>query len=287
MSQNGEHQPLITLLPNPSVTILIDGLICTAYDAEKQLYQAGIHIDAEGHHLMVEVRVDGDEEKLFPTPELPWDSSHEAIIKNAPFRLYVDSSSSEIQEGSGVELYKPDNPKDPWSFANIFSFEDVYKRSLKLDAGRIAEFNFLDGICYSAHNSGANLMQFDQGSEPSTAEFVGRIKVSRMGAIDIAPIRDDEQKWIVLANKSAEVFRFQLQPKRHYEIKLMNVPSGHGVSSDPGKHFLQFYELFELNPEEKKFLIQPDHESSPGDHPDFPPCTQTRRTATCGLTCGP
>lgn len=285
MTQNGEHQLHMTLLPNPSVTILIDGLICTAYDEDKRLYQAGIHIDAEEHHLVVEVTADG--KQVFPSPELSWDTSHQAIIKNAPFRLYVDSSSSEIQKGPGAELYKPDNPKDPWSYANIFSFEDMYKRSLKLDAGRIAEFNFLDGVCYSARNSGADLVGFKQGGDPGEAEFLGRIKVSRMGAIDIPSIRDGEQKWIVLANKSEEVFRFQLQPERHYEIKLMNVPSGHRVGSDPRRHFLKFYELFTLKTEEMVYLIQPDHEpSSPGDHPDFPPCTQTRRTATCGLACG-
>lgn len=284
-SQEAEPSTLNTLLPNPSVTILIDGLICTAYDEEKRLYQAGIHTDAIGHHMIVEVRIDGNPELLFPTAELPWDSSHEAIIKNEPFRLYVESESQELQRASGVNLYEPNNPRSPLSFANILSFEDLYQRSLKLDADRIAEFNVLDGTSYSARNSGADLMQFDQGSDPGNAEFVRRINVSTMGAIDIAPIRDGEgQKWIVLENKAGRFFRFLLQPKRHYQIKLMNVPIDHTGGGDPKKHFLQFYKLFKLNSNEKVFLIKPD-ERSPFKHPDFPPCNQTRRSQNCGLWC--
>ena len=278
------HQTMKTLLPKPSATILIDGLIYTAYNEGKRVFEAGVHLGADNHHLHLEVRADGKPQLLFPTPTSPWSTSLSVVRDNAPYRLYVTSSSS--PGPSGLELYKPDNPQDPWSFANILSFEDLYQRSLPLEPEHLAVFTLADGICYSAVNSGADLMKFDQGSDPSNAVFDRRIRLSRLCAIDIPPVRDDEEKWIVFENRLGPVFRFPLQRKRQYEIKLLNVPNHTHGGGDPTEHFLQFYELFKLKPTEKMYLLNYGEAISGGNGgPDFPPCNPPTRKLHCGLFC--
>lgn len=282
---NGSHQivrpaRLKPLLSNAAVTILLDGLIYTAYDEKDRLYQAGIHTDAEGHHLVLEVRT--EEKLLFPSTELPWDSSLKDIHDDAPFWLYVDSGNGRPVANFSAELHKPDDLKDARSYGHILAFERLYNRSLKLDGSRIAKFNFPAGTCYSAKNSGAQLMQFDQGSNVSAAQFVGAITVSTLSAIDIVTGGHNRDRWIVLENDKKEFFRFPLHPGRHYEIKLMNVPVDSYQTHEPESHFLQFYELFELNRNEKVYLVKTD-EAEMHEHPDSPPCITVTSEMNSGL----
>lgn len=271
------------LLPNAPVTILLDGLIYTAYNEKERLYQAGIHTDAEKHHLIVEVRSDG--ELLFPSEEFPWDSSLQGIRDSAPFWLYVDSGNGRPVADFSAELHKPNDLRDPRSFGHILAFERLYNRSLKLDSGRLAEFNFPGGTCYSAKNSGADLLQFEQGSNPDEAQPVGRMTVSTLSAVDIAGSGNNMERWIVLENDVKEFFRFPLHPRRHYEIKLMNVPAAGSHIHDPASHFLQFYELFELDRNEKVYLVKPDVAADMMEgHADSPPCITVKRELNRGLS---
>jgi len=284
---NGSHQiyhpsHLKPLFPNAAATIFLDGLIYTAYNEKDRLYQAGIHTDAEGHHLIVEVRAEG--ELLFPSAALPWDSSLKDIQNAAPFWLYVDSGNGRPVASFSAELHKPNDLKDAQSYGHILAFERLYNRSLRLDATRLAKFNFPAGTCYSAKNSGAELMRFDQGSNASAAQSVGAITVSTLSAIDIVTGRNNRERWIVLENDKKEFFRFPLHPGRHYEITLMNVPMDHYQTHEPESHFLQFYELFELNRNEKVYLVKTD-EAEMHQHPDSPPCITVTSELNSGLNC--
>ncbi len=279
------HRRSTTLLRNAAVTIHMDGLIYTAYNANSRLYQAGVHTDAAGHHLVVEVTDNG--RPVFPTSELPWDGSHPVVKANAPFWLYVDSGNGLPVQDSNAELYKPNDLTDPQSFGHILNFESLYQRALPLDFNRIAEFNFPHGTCYSAQNMDLDLKEFDQGMPFTTASVVETMPLSTLGAIDIASTGNKVKRSIVLANRDREFFRFPLKGGANYEIQIMNVPMDSHPIHNPEEHFLQFYELFSLNPGEKMFLVDPEDMDMPMDGPaptpNSPPCVQSAGNLTSGL----
>ena len=247
----------MTLLPNAAVTILIDGLIYTAYNEQKRLFQAGVHTEAKGHHVVVEVKADG--KLLFPTEELPWNSSHVTVKENAPYWLYVDSGSG-VPSDFSASLHNTDL-SDPQSFGHTFSFERQYHRDLDLQLSRLAEFNFPHGTCYTVEQTRAKMSLFV--TDPHMPFKQLPITVSAMSGIDIASTSEPVKRWIVLASKKKEEFRFPLDPGRHYQITLLNTPIDPDEGSDPSKHhpenhFLQFYDLFKFNEWGVKYLVEAD-----------------------------
>lgn len=283
-----------TLLKNPTATIYFDGLIFSAFDDKKSLYQSAILTDAEGHHLVAEVRLRGDDKLIFPTDELPWDSSHPVVKSLAPFWLYVDSGQG-VNEKFSASLHLPDPAaNDEQSFDRIFNFEKFHQHPFVPRPGTFAEFNFPQGTSYSAVNENARLKTVAPNTPSTAAVDHGSIHVSTLGAIDIDAVSDDaSKKYIVLANQDGQqFFKFPLEADKHYEIKLFNVPieepeddeeagdhhhSGH--SNDPEHHFLLFYDLFDLKRGEDRFLVslpQPPSEQSP-------PCVTTTGRPNSGF----
>ena len=272
------------LLKNPTVTIYFDGLIFSAFNEKKRLYQAAVLTQAEGHHLVVEVRLRGDDKLLFPTDELPWDSSHSVVKALAPFWLFVDSGKGlkgMTARDFSSQLHLPATA-DEQSFDRIFNFEKFHKRPFIPTPGSFAEFNFPQGTCYSAQNTDADLRTVAKGADITSAVDKGPIHVSTLCAIDIDAMSNGaSKKHIVLANQEQEFFRFPLDPGKHYEIKILNVPIEIGEEEEdhehkhahgPQNHFLQFYELFDFKDGEDQFFIDlgpiPPSEQSP-------PCVST------------
>lgn len=279
-SHHGEHHAEHTepnpqlLLPNATVTIRFDGLIYTAYNKNKKLYQAAVHTEAEKHELTVDVRLAGQAQPLFPAPAngLPWDPSHAAIKEGAPFWLYVDSGNGLQPKDFSAELHLPPDPaNDARSFDHILNFERLYDRKITLNTARFAEFNFPHGMCYSALNAEAGLSRLDQNNRPLSDD--GKITVSTLGAIDIDSVSDGHgKKEIVLANKDGKIFSFPLENGKHYIIRIINGPIAGQHVHRPEDHFLQFYELFPLNPRDPKFLVEPAEGHNPPPSPGSPPC---------------
>jgi hypothetical protein len=272
------------LLPNATVTIYFDGLIYAAFNQPRRLYQTAVHTEAEKHHTVIEVKLRGDDTLLFPTRELPWDSDHRVVKARAPFWLYVDSGRGLNEKEFSASLHMP-SPPDEQSYDRILNFEQLYERPLPLRPERFAEFNFPHGISYSAANDDANLKRLGQDEPSSAAVFVRKINVSTLGATDIDAVSNgDGRKFIVLANNKGadEFFRFELQPGKHYDIQILNQPIDGHTTHSPEEHFLQFYELFDLRSDEKKFLVEP---AAPRhlSEPNSPPCIGGRGSAQTGL----
>lgn len=291
-SQAGDAAFPKTLLDSPTVTFYFDGLIFTTYNRERRLYQAGVHTQAEHHGLIVEVTTGGGKEKLWPLTPADWDPSHAVVKSIAPLWLYVDSGKGLQPEEFSAELHRPDDLGDPQSFGHIFEFESgLYNRPLALRPALFAAFNFPHGIFYSAENTDAKLSAFDQGHPPTSAAVLKNIHVSTLGAGDIGSA--GEGKYIVLAKNDGadELFRFPLEAGVHYEIKVMNIPNDQHAGHNAAAHFLQFYELFPLQPREQVFLVQPAEATPlppvdidlPLPSPDSPPCVQTKGSLSDGL----
>lgn len=291
---HGENQPLPgprPLLPSPTATIFFDGLIYTAYNEKRRLYQGAVLTQAEGHHLTIEVRFRGKQELLFPTSQLPWTPAHEAIRKIAPLWLFVDSGNGLQEEEFSATLHRP-TANDQQSFDRILNFDKLYKRVLAPKRETFSEFNFPHGITYSAQNTDAKLKTLGQNEPATAAEFKENIQVSTLGAIDIDAVSTEAQKkYIVLASAHGEkeFFRFELEAGKHYEIRILNEPieepagpggpAGH-AGHDHENHFLQFYELFDLKDGDKKFLVEPP---PPPPSPHSPPCVSTSGDTQAGL----
>lgn len=299
-SHNGEHhgehhhgahatpKPQL-LFDKPTVTIRFDGLIYTAYNKKKQLYQAAVHTEAEEHQLTVVVQLAGQEKPLFPDDAngLKWDPSHAAIKKGGPFWLYVDSGNGKPQKDFSAKLYLPPDPKkDARSFDHILNFEHLYERKITLNPARFAEFNFPHGTCYSSLNTDAKVSKLDQKNNPLGGDEKD-IMVSTLGAIDIDSVSaGEEKKHIVLENKDGKFFSFPLENGKHYVIEIINgpIPKAPPVGEheheeedeqhDHEKHFLQFYELIPLNAGDPKFLVKPAVVPHPPTAPGSPPCIQ-------------
>ena len=291
------------LLDNPTVTIYFDGLIHTAFDETKSLYQAAVLTQAEGHHLNIEVRIRGEEELLFPTEEVPWNPSHGAVKELAPFWLYVDSGNKISEKEFSSSLHLP-RGEDPQSFARLFNFDQQHGKPLVPKPETFAEFNFPQGTCYSAENRNAKLKVLPPNKPVSAATEKRPFTVSTRGAVDIDAVSNgDSKKYIVLATQAGqEFFRFELEPGKHYQIELLNQPiphhneetphehhhpepdGGHGGHGEdhlnPEEHFLQYYELFGFTNKNERFIV--DFGPLPPS-PDSPPCVSTSGDLKGGL----
>jgi hypothetical protein len=274
-----------TLLEDRTATIQFDGLILGAYDQARRLYQAGVHVNAEDHHLVITVTQ--NKKPIWPKKPSDWDSSLSTVRTLAPFWLFVDSGNGLNPKSFNASLYKPKDMTDPLSFGKIFSFVRRHGRELKLNMDQFAEFNFPHGTAYSALNADAQLGQLEPGASASTATFLENINVSSLGAIDIPYVSDGQTKQeLVLAGDGGkrEFFRLPLEAGATYEIKMDNRPihDHGGRPPDPGKHFLQYYELFsKLNPGEKQFLVQ--LRPSGFSAADSPPCVGSSGSTEGGL----
>jgi hypothetical protein len=270
------------LLDKPTVTIYFDGLIFSAFNDDENLYQTAVLTQAEGHELVLEVRVKGDNKLIFPTAELPWDKSHPVVKKLAPFWMYVDSGNGINKEEFSARLHlPPPEAKDPQSFDRIFNFEAEHDHPFKPKPETFALFNFPQGTSYSALNVNAKLKTVAQGAPATSAVDVRNIDVSTLGAIDIDAVSDDaSEKHIVLVNEEGhEFFRFPLQPDKHYEIQVLNVPIDAHEHGGAAQHFLQFYELFDLKNDEKEFLVA----LPPPPTSLSPPCVTTTGRPKSGI----
>ena len=269
-----------TLLPNRTATIQFDGLIIGAYDQKRSLYQAAVHTDAENHH--VELTVTQNNQQIFPKSPDDWDGRHETVKARAPFWLFVDWGNGLDEANFNATLNKIDDPNDPLSFGKIFNFEREYGRKLPLHPERFAEFNFPHGTSYSALNTEAQVERVDNPSGGVPPSFVRKINVSTLGAIDIDQAGEGEQKVelvLISMGEQKEFFRLPLVAGSTYEVKLFNIPDanhvhGHTAPPTPEQHFLQYYELFSLNRQEKPFLVAPAESATPTlfGNPGSPPC---------------
>ena len=293
MSSEHDHQrtdepaPPPTLLENANVTIYFDGLIYTAFNQRRSLYQAAVLTRAEGHHLTVNVRRRGDPH---PMPGIPkdWNPAHEVIKQRAPFWLYVDSGRGRPENEFSARLYRR-GLSDPLSFQHVLSLEGLHSRRLPVLAHAFAEFNFPHGVAYSALNTDADLKRVPPRTPPSSAVFLRTIRTSTLGAVDIAMTSDaDTTRHIVLENEAGtEFFRLPLDPGVHYEIRILNEPIHPHEDDDPQNHFLQFYELFDFPADQARFLVElkdPDTIPNFRSDPDSPPCVQTSGNLIEGLT---
>lgn len=297
------------LLDNPTATIYFDGLIYSAFNEAKHLFQTAVLTQAEEHHLNVEVRLRGEKELLFPNDKHPWDPDHEVIKGLAPFWLYVDSGNGLNPEEFSSNLHSPEKTDDEQAFAHVFNFNTAHGHPLVPRPETFAEFNFPQGTGYSAENKKADLKLLAPNQPISEAKDKGQVKVSTLIGLDIDAVSNGEnKKFIVLANQAGkEFFRFELKPGKPYEIQLLNQPipqqhgpgtpehphpephPGHGehggngehVHIDHAKHFLQFYELFGLNEDDERFIV--DLGPLPPSLPNSPPCVGTGGDKTGGL----
>ena len=298
---HGGHEPQTEapppLLDNATATIYLDGLIYAAYNENRRVLEAAVLTHAEKHELAIEVRVKGEDEPLFPSIEHPWNPDHAVVDAAAPFWLYVDSGNQIEENEFSAQLFSGDDDR---TFNNIFNFEDHHHRPLPLKQGNFAVFNFPHGMAYSADTSDAVLKIIPPNETASHAVSKGEIRVSNLAGIDIDAVSNGTgKKSIVLANQDGtnEYFRFDLESGKRYEIKIVNGPARNSSIHGPEGHFLQFYELFNLDPaKEPQFLVlDPEHAVTlepgsdegelMGDPPtaDNPPCAPGRSGGTTGL----
>ncbi|HEX6715539.1 MAG TPA: hypothetical protein VF088_00425 [Pyrinomonadaceae bacterium] len=266
-----------------------------AYNEDRRLYQAAVLTQAEGHQLNIRITVRGDDDTLIPFNKQKWDTSHRVVKARAPFWLYVDSGQKIQENDFSAELYAPNAKDNAQSFAHIFNFEEKYKRPIFPKPETFAEFNFPQGIVYSADTTEAALQKIRPNHPISEATVERNICVSDLAAIDIdAASNDAGKKSIVLANNRGqdEFFRFDLEPGKHYDIRILNEPiEGHPEEhpGDPDHHFRQFYELFDLRPGEEQYLVglmTMAVQAALPTSPNSPPCVGTGGDTKGGLGSG-
>jgi len=279
-----------TLRTARTATIQFDGLILGAYNQGKRLYQAGVHVEAEHHHLVITVTQ--NKKLVWPKNPSEWDSELGTVKTLAPFWLFVDSGDGLNPKAFDASLHKPHDTTDPLAFGKLFSFVRQHGRELPLNTAAFAVFNIPQGTAYSALNDNAKLKEFKKGDpDPaSSATSLGEINVSTIGAIDIEDASDEKTKRelvLVGAGGKREFFRLPLVAGAPYEIKMDNGPilpirPHHHDPVNPVKHFLQYYELFSpFNRGEKQFIVElPPH---PVESEDSPPCVGSSGSTTGGL----
>ncbi|MCA1577785.1 MAG: hypothetical protein LC794_10555 [Acidobacteria bacterium] len=299
---HGGHQPSpqnvspAPLLNDATATIYLDGLIYAVYNENRRVLESAILTKAEDHHLVIEVRLRGHDELLWPKQSSDWDPDHAAVDAGAPFWLYVDSGNRIKEDEFSARLHTGNR-----TFQSIFDFEGHHGKPLPLKPGTFAVFNFPHGTSYSAVTNSADLKLIPANGSVATAKDQGKIEVSNLAGIDINAVSNGaEKKFIVLANQDGkkEFFRFELEPGKQYEIKILNQPVPNSApNGDHEAHFLQFYELFDVDPETvPRFLvIGSEHDHGGGSHPeggeppadppsaDNPPCAPGRGGSTTGL----
>jgi hypothetical protein len=285
------HPPLPKpLLDDATVTIYLDGLIYTGYNKNAKLFQGGILTAAEEHHVVVDIQLRG--ENGMKTPVWRLEASHDVIRAQAPFWLYVDSGAGLQKQDFNAQLHSEGDQ----SIAKILSFEKLHERQMPPNRETFAVFNFPHGTTYSAEFENVTLRTLAQGQLPGQAQFLRKEDISTLTGIDINTNSNGAgKKYIVLANKDGnnEFFRLELQQGKHYEIQILNQPIKHEPGHDPREHFLQFYDLFELRPNEKMFLVDPpppqppppppEGTAAPASPPHSPPCVSTLGNTEGGL----
>ena len=291
---HGGHQPPQPQTPKPlledaTATIYLDGLIYAGYNKDAKLFEGGILTAAEEHHVVVDVTLKDKNGKKIPVWHL--EASHEIVKAQAPFWVYVDSGEGLQKREFSAELYR----EGPQSIVNILSFEKLHERELPPKPETFAVVNFPHGITYSAETKEVKLKSLAQGAMPAQAQFVRNMPVATLTAVDINAFSNGTgSKFVVLASKDGnhELLRLELQQGQHYEIQILNQPVNPHAGHDPREHFLQFYELFVLNPDEKMFLVEPPIASvavpqgTPGSAPSpphTPPCVTTFGNTEGGL----
>jgi hypothetical protein len=299
-SGHGQPQPAQSdrpapLLPNARATIYLDGLIYAAYNENKKVLESAICTQAENHQLQIKVKLRGQQEPIWGNLS-EWDPSHTAVAAGAPFWLYVDSGNEIKEDEFDAKVHKGDR-----SFDSVFDFEGHHGKPLPLKAGTFAVFNFPNGTSYSAETSEAKLKRIPPNGSVATAEEQGEIEVSNLAGIDITAASNGAQKKsIVLRNRYNVYFSFELDPKKQYEISIENRPVN--ADPDPEHHFLQFYELFDVDRRTipRFMVVDPEHTHTPTPEPtpegeellvqppspDNPPCAPGRGSGTGGLSGG-
>jgi hypothetical protein len=274
---------LPTLFNEPSATVYLDGLIILVHNAESKLTLAGIHTQAEHHVLNIEVTQTGVAVPVWPTQDSDWDGSHENVKSIAPLWLYVDCGRGRSEKEFAATLHEPHNLLNAQSFGHVLDFEGprLYRRELDYNLNAMALLNIAHGTFYSAENLMSKLKNFGQNQTFDKASIVDHINVSSMVAADIDSKSEPEVKRSLVLEQSyppKELFRLELEQGKHYEIKIENVPDdsavAHAHTNSPDGHFLKYYDLFALKPEEKKFIVEFDHEepSSTSVTQLSPPC---------------
>lgn len=296
---NGSPAPL---LEKATATIYLDGLIYAAYNEGSKVLESAILTKAEGHELVIEVKVRGEEAVIWPEKPEDWDRDHCKVAERAPFWLYVDSGKHIYEEEFSATLHSDDDER---SFNRIFDFDDFHHRRLRVKPGTFALFNFPHGKSYSADTKPADVKVIPPRGTVADAKLEEEgVPISNLAGIDIDAVSNNgETKWIVLANQNGkhEFFRFPLVADKQYEINIENRPVPNSTTHDPAKHFLQFYELFDLNHDkESQFLVvDPTHVHGSNNQPaeggelhagppttDNPPCAIGRSGGTGGLSGG-
>ena len=302
-NQSGHTHPTETgspapLLNDPRATIYLDGLIYAAYNENKRVLESAICTTAENHHLVIQVKERGQTNPIWPKQPSDWSTKHTDVSAAAPFWLYVDSGNGIKEDEFNAELHRGDR-----TFNSVFDFEGHHGKTLPLKAGNFAVFNFPHGTSYSARTNQAMLKLIPANGTVAAAEDKGKIPVSNLAGIDIiATSNGAQKKSLVLANRKKEFFRFELDPEKQYEISIVNGPVNSTGAGDHEAHFLQFYELFDVDRRTlPRFLvIDPEHahhsNGSPPVNsgegglgpptPDNPPCAPGRGSGTGGLGSG-
>jgi hypothetical protein len=267
--------PLDTLLKKPSVTIYLDGLMICCYDKHQKRFQAGIHTEAHFHAVTIKVRERGQSTDLQSLR-----LEHEQVKEIAPFFLYVEKNEGSATPSGAATLFKPDDPRYRQAFANILDLqsESFHKHDhLRLKPHILAPLNILNGKFYSAKLDEVIRMNVEGDSNPLNLGFLATVvagDISHTSGNLILRSKD---------NKAKPLIQLPLGDKKHYEVTIINGPTG---SNDPDadpthNHFPEYYKALVLKDGAMQFMveIENDHQSTPHDtgpvilvEPDDPPC---------------
>jgi hypothetical protein len=276
-----------TLLPNPSVTVCIDGLIVVSHGESGKvanLTQAAIHTQAEHHALLINV-FDKDGVLQSWNPGVVWDGSHEQVKKIEPLWLFVDHDGNEPPPPAEYSSNLAAATTGEKSFDHVLDFErDIYHHRLegfRLD--RVARLNMPHGLFYSADHEVSEVVE--EGETPgSEVSHTGKDS-STLGGCDI-DIRSTlgVKRNIVLwqTNPLKQLFSFPLDATANYQIQVLNIPIHPGDPTPPEEHFLQYYGLFTRRLGEHRFFVRPKPHSEKARRarlvptPPSPPCDITQ-----------
>lgn len=281
-----ERLDLDTLLPNPSVTIYMDGLIMVSHGESgnvANLTQAAIHTEAEHHALLINV-FDKDGTLVWPRSSSDWDGSHRHVKSIEPLWLFVDHGGNEPPPPAEFSSSLAAATTGEKSFDHVLDFErNIYHHRLegfRLD--RVVRLNMPHGLFYSADHDVSQVVE--EGQTPGSAASHRDRDSSTLGACDI-DIRGTlgVARNIVLwqTNPLRQLFSFPLDATANYEIHVYNVPIHAHARTTPEEHFLQYYELFTRRPGEKRFFVRPKPHSEKAARarlvtPNSPPCDITQ-----------
>lgn len=295
------------LLAGATATVYLDGLIFLLHNGGRGLCRALIHTGAAHHALRIEVSDAAGGAPLFPTEALPWNGSHDCVRDGAPFWLYVDEGAGRPDQFS-ASLFKPDDLSDQRSFGHVIDFESkFYDHELRFHrTAPAAELNIADGTLYSAQNATMLVKSFAQDEDPGRAVGDERIPSSVLVAADIARASEEGvERHLVLEQSNVvegcaprrEIFRLRLDAGRRLIVKLLNIPvhEHDDQLASLRAHFLKYYDLFALEPDERVFFLQAEKppQGGGGEHPsggphphgpqftaDSPPCNVGRGSKT-------